>query len=106
MSGSEEELEHLSSEKAAFEDMLVKGLVHKDCAFVGHSESLGEYSALASIPDVLHISALLMSFSTPCKHETSLSPSVPPSQRITLNITLPFVYGPTPSINHLNSSEA
>jgi malonyl CoA-acyl carrier protein transacylase len=30
------------TEKAAFEDMCVKGLVQKDCAFAGHS--LGEYS--------------------------------------------------------------
>ena len=39
------------TEKAAFEDMRVKGFVQKDCAFAGHS--LGEYSALASIADVL-----------------------------------------------------
>jgi fatty acid synthase subunit alpha len=45
------------TEKAAFEDMRVKGFVQKDCAFAGHS--LGEYSALASIADVLHISALV-----------------------------------------------
>ena len=45
------------SEKAAFEDMHVKGFVRKDCTFAGHS--LGEYSALASIADVLHISALV-----------------------------------------------
>ncbi|KAF4614083.1 hypothetical protein D9613_007929 [Agrocybe pediades] len=45
------------TEKAAFEDMRVKGYVQKDCAFAGHS--LGEYSALASIADVLHISALV-----------------------------------------------
>jgi fatty acid synthase subunit beta len=44
------------TEKAAFEDMRVKGFIQKDCAFAGHS--LGEYSALASITDVLHISAL------------------------------------------------
>ncbi|KAF7311699.1 Fatty acid synthase subunit alpha [Mycena indigotica] len=44
-------------EKAAFEDMRMKGFVQKDCAFAGHS--LGEYSALASIADVLHISALV-----------------------------------------------
>jgi Acyl transferase domain len=37
--------------------MRVKGFVQKDCAFTGHS--LGEYSALASIADVLHISALV-----------------------------------------------
>ncbi|EGN98830.1 hypothetical protein SERLA73DRAFT_168429 [Serpula lacrymans var. lacrymans S7.3] len=45
------------TEKAAFEDMRDKGFVQKDCAFAGHS--LGEYSALASIADVLHISALV-----------------------------------------------
>ncbi|CUA68512.1 fatty acid synthase subunit beta, fungi type [Rhizoctonia solani] len=45
------------TEKAAFEDMKSKGLVQKDCAFAGHS--LGEYSALASIADVLAISALV-----------------------------------------------
>ncbi|KAF8753393.1 fatty acid synthase [Rhizoctonia solani] len=43
--------------KAAFEDMKSKGLVQTDCAFAGHS--LGEYSALASIADVLAISALV-----------------------------------------------
>ncbi|TFK27788.1 fatty acid synthetase alpha subunit [Coprinopsis marcescibilis] len=45
------------TEKAAFEDMRAKGFVQTDCAFAGHS--LGEYSALASIADVLHISALV-----------------------------------------------
>ena len=45
------------TEKAAFEDMRMKGFIQKDCAFAGHS--LGEYSALASIADVLHISALV-----------------------------------------------
>ncbi|KAF9467993.1 fatty acid synthase [Collybia nuda] len=45
------------TEKAAFEDMRVKGFVQKGCAFAGHS--LGEYSALASIADVLPISALV-----------------------------------------------
>lgn len=45
------------TEKASFEDMRVKGFVQRDCAFAGHS--LGEYSALASIADVLHISALV-----------------------------------------------
>jgi fatty acid synthase subunit alpha len=45
------------TEKAAFEDMRSKGLVQNDCAFAGHS--LGEYSALASIADVLAISALV-----------------------------------------------
>ena len=42
------------TEKAAFEDMHLKGFVQKDCAFAGHS--LGEYSALTSIADVLPIS--------------------------------------------------
>jgi fatty acid synthase subunit alpha, fungi type len=45
------------TKKAAFEDMRVRGFVQKDCAFAGHS--LAEYSALASIADVLHISALV-----------------------------------------------
>ena len=45
------------TEKAAFEDMHVKGFVQKDCAFAGHS--LREYLALALITDVLHISALV-----------------------------------------------
>lgn len=45
------------TEKAAFEDMHSKGLVQRDCAFAGHS--LGEYSALASIANVLPISALV-----------------------------------------------
>ena len=35
----------------------MKGFVQKDCTFAGHS--LGEYSALASIADVLAISALV-----------------------------------------------
>jgi fatty acid synthase subunit alpha, fungi type len=45
------------TEKAAFEDMRSKGLIQRDCPFAGHS--LGEYSALASIADVLPISALV-----------------------------------------------
>lgn len=45
------------TEKAAFEDMRGKGFVQNNCAFAGHS--LGEYSALASIADVLAISALV-----------------------------------------------
>ncbi|QRV90063.1 fatty acid synthase subunit beta [Ceratobasidium sp. AG-Ba] len=45
------------TEKAAFEDMKSKGLVQRDCPFAGHS--LGEYSALASIADVLAVSALV-----------------------------------------------
>jgi len=45
------------TEKAAFEDMRSKGLVVKGCAYAGHS--LGEYSALASIADVLPISSLV-----------------------------------------------
>ena len=39
------------------EDMCIKGFVQKDCAFASHS--LREYSALASIADVLHISAVV-----------------------------------------------
>ena len=49
--------ENVVTEKAAFNDMHVKGFAQTDCAFAGHS--LGEYSALASIADVLHISALV-----------------------------------------------
>lgn len=45
------------TEKASFEDMRTKGFVQKDCAFAGHS--LGEYSALASIADVLPVAALV-----------------------------------------------
>ena len=45
------------TEKAAFEDMRVKGFVQKDCAFAGNS--LGEYSALTLIADILQISALV-----------------------------------------------
>ena len=45
------------TEKAAFEDMHLKGFVQKDRAFTGHS--LGEYSALVSIVDVLPISSLV-----------------------------------------------
>ena len=45
------------TEKAAFEDMRMKGFIQKDCTFAGHS--LGEYSSLALIANVLHISALI-----------------------------------------------
>lgn len=44
------------TEKAAFDDMKAKGLIDQNAPFAGHS--LGEYSALASIADVLPISAL------------------------------------------------
>ncbi|KAE9396321.1 hypothetical protein BT96DRAFT_996816 [Gymnopus androsaceus JB14] len=45
------------TKKAAFEDMRAKGFVQTDCAFAGHS--LSESSALASIANVLAISALV-----------------------------------------------
>ncbi|CAE7081387.1 unnamed protein product [Rhizoctonia solani] len=45
------------TEKASFESMKSKGLVQNDCAFACHS--LGECSVLASIADVLAISALV-----------------------------------------------
>ena len=44
------------TEKAAFDDMKSKGLIDQNAAFAGHS--LGEYSALAAIADVLPISSL------------------------------------------------
>ncbi|WVQ81978.1 hypothetical protein IAT38_004105 [Cryptococcus sp. DSM 104549] len=44
------------TEKAAFDDMKAKGLIDPNAAFAGHS--LGEYSALAAIADVLPISSL------------------------------------------------
>jgi fatty acid synthase subunit alpha len=45
------------TEKAAFEDMQSKGFIQGQAAFAGHS--LGEYSALASVADVLPISSLV-----------------------------------------------
>ncbi|VEU23428.1 DEKNAAC104691 [Brettanomyces naardenensis] len=44
-------------EKAAFEDMRSKGLVPEKCMFAGHS--LGEYSALSSIANVMPIESLV-----------------------------------------------
>jgi hypothetical protein len=45
------------TEKSTFEDVRTEGFVHLGYAFAGHS--LGEYSALASIADILHISVLV-----------------------------------------------
>ncbi|EEH21369.2 hypothetical protein PABG_03585 [Paracoccidioides brasiliensis Pb03] len=44
-------------EKASFEDMRSKGLVQRDSSFAGHS--LGEYSALAALADVMSIESLV-----------------------------------------------
>lgn len=44
------------TEKAAFDDMKSRGLIDSNASFAGHS--LGEYSALAAIADVLPISSL------------------------------------------------
>ncbi|KAI5848125.1 acyl transferase domain-containing protein [Tricharina praecox] len=44
-------------EKASFEDMLSRGLVQRDSVFAGHS--LGEYSALAALAEVMPIESLV-----------------------------------------------
>ncbi|KAG1113283.1 hypothetical protein G6F42_014507 [Rhizopus arrhizus] len=44
-------------EKAAFEDMRAKELIQSNCAFAGHS--LGEYSALAAVGDILPLNSLV-----------------------------------------------
>ena len=44
-------------EKASFEDMRSRGLIQRDSSFAGHS--LGEYSALASIAEVMPIESLV-----------------------------------------------
>ncbi|KAI9803150.1 MAG: beta subunit of fatty acid synthetase [Piccolia ochrophora] len=44
-------------EKASFEDMQSKGLVQRDSTFAGHS--LGEYSALAALAEVMPIESLV-----------------------------------------------
>jgi len=44
-------------EKASFEDMRAKGLVQSDSSFAGHS--LGEYSALAALAEVMPIESLV-----------------------------------------------
>jgi fatty acid synthase subunit alpha, fungi type len=43
--------------RAAFEDMRLKGLVQPGAAFAGHS--LGEFSALAAVADILPNSSLV-----------------------------------------------
>ena len=44
-------------EKASFEDMRAKGLVQRESSFAGHS--LGEYSALAALAEVMPIESLV-----------------------------------------------
>jgi fatty acid synthase subunit beta len=45
------------TEKASFEDMRQKGLIQNDSTFAGHS--LGEYSALAALAEVMPIESLV-----------------------------------------------
>ena len=44
-------------EKASFEDMRSRGLIQRDSVFAGHS--LGEYSALAALAEVMPIESLV-----------------------------------------------
>jgi fatty acid synthase subunit beta len=60
--------------KAAFEDMHLKGFIQKDCAFAGHS--LGEYSALASIADILPVSSLVDVIFYRCNGPSNVTPRI------------------------------